>query len=164
MRAWHRSHQAAKFSPPHVCVSLKHDVRLSLLKQALCTAVPPSRQISQNILRFDQPMDTSQTSHSIRQSHSNFSVAIKRSAWSRGLAVGLTDTSCCGVCNAQPHRKGEGCQLPLTASQQVRGEVFVKREEVWRNAFSIWRSVLRKDIWECEKSQPIHSLCKVRPL
>ena len=57
--------------------------------------------------------DTSQTSHSIQQSHSKFDVAIKRSACSRGLAVGLNNTSCCGVCSAQPHRKcGEGWPLP----------------------------------------------------
>ena len=130
VRTWHGSHHASKFSPSAL---LRH------LTQARCPLVPslffahptlrntsaqppamlPSRGISHNILRFDQPMDTSQTSHPIQQRHSNFNVAIKRSACSRGLGVGLTNTSCCGVCSAQPHRKcGEGWPLPLRQAKR----------------------------------------------
>ena len=114
VRTWHRSHQAAKFSPAHVCVTSKHEVRWSLFfvartrcsrTQALYPKVPPSRTFLHNVLRFDQPMDTSPTSHAIQQSHRNFNVAIKRSACSRGLAVGLANTPCCGVRGAQPQRK-----------------------------------------------------------
>ena len=76
VRTWHRSHQAAKFSPPHVCVTSMHDVRSVAVffvastrcsgTQALYPAVLPSRPVSHNILRFDQPMDTSQTSQAKR--------------------------------------------------------------------------------------------------
>ena len=115
--------------------------------QALYPAVLPSRSISHNILRFYHPMDTSQTSHLVQQSHSNFNVAIKRSAC-RGLVVGLTNTSCCGVRSAQPHRKCcEGWPLPLRQAKRRRRRSFLKREEVWRSSFSIWRGVLGNDIF-----------------
>ena len=36
-----------------------------------------------------------------------------------GLVVGPTNTSCCGVCSAQPHRKcGEGWPLPLQQAKR----------------------------------------------
>ena len=43
VRTWHRSHQEAKFSPPHVCVTPKHDVRLSLF---FCRPHPMFRNTS----------------------------------------------------------------------------------------------------------------------
>ena len=48
MRACHRSHQAAKFSPPHVCVTPKHDVRLSLF---FCRSHPMFRNTKRSIPR-----------------------------------------------------------------------------------------------------------------
>ena len=140
MCAHRTDHSGGEVLSSHVCVTSKHDVRLSLFfvdrircsrSQALYSAVPPFRPISHNILRFDQPMDTLQTSHSIQQSHSNFNVAIKRFACSRGLAVGLTNTSCCGVCGAAS-----------TASQEVREKVFSKRGVgLWQNFLHLaWRT------------------------
>ena len=155
------------------CVTPKHDVRKSLFfvvrtrcsgTQALYPAVLPSRPISHNILRFDQPMDTSQTSHPIQQSHSNFTVAIKRSACSRGLVVGQTNTSCCGVHCAQTTESAAKDGRCLHCKPRGEGEVFfLKREEVWGSTFSIWRGVLGNEILGQTKSWPIPRLCEVRP-
>ena len=73
VRTWHRSHQAAKFSLPHVCVTPKHDVRLSLFLSPAPDVQEHKRSTPRcchqgqyhNILRSDHPMDTSQTSHGI---------------------------------------------------------------------------------------------------
>ena len=93
---WDRSHQAANCFPlsdfharcPLVAIFCRpHPMfRNTNAPPRGATTMAP---ISPHILRFDQ------------QSHSHFNVAIKRSACSRGLVVGLTNTSCCGVCGAQ---------------------------------------------------------------
>ena len=129
VRTWHRSHQAAKFSPPHVCVTPKHDVRLSLFfvartqcsrTPALYSAVLPSRPISHNILRFDQPMDTSQTSHPIQESHSNFNVAKKNA--SRKLEVHMEPAM---TCKAQKNAvsiswRGTLCHAPKKRKNHIQ--------------------------------------------
>ena len=107
---------------PYVCVTPKYDCPLVAI---FCRPHPMFRNtsaqhrgatIKANITQHSvlRPADGHITNIApLQQSHSNFNVAIKRSACSRGLAVGLTNTSCCGVCSAQPHKKsGEGWPLP----------------------------------------------------
>ena len=123
VRTWHRSHQAAS-------ARLRdHQARCPLVA-IFCrphpmyrnTSAPPRGATTKaNITQHFalRPADGHITNIAPQQSHSNFNVAIKRSVCSRGLVVGLANTSCCGVCGAQPDRKrGEGWPLPLRQAKR----------------------------------------------
>ena len=98
--------------------------------------------------------------HPIQQSHSNFKVAIKRSACSRGLVMGLTNTSCCGVCSVQPHRK---CWRKMadasTARQEVRVKVFSKNGRRSREVLSPFGGAYWETIFLGQKNADQFTVC-----
>ena len=88
----------------------------------------------------------------------NFNVAIEHSACGRGLCFVLRS-----VRRATPQKVRRRMAAASTASQEARGRSSVKREEVWRSTFSIWRGVLGNDIFfMSSKSWLVRRLCEVR--
>ena len=127
VRTWHRSHQSAKFSPPQVCVTPKHDVRLSLffVTRTRCpgTKALYPRCYHQGQYHTTFCASTSRWTHHKHRTPS--SKATVTSMWPpyvlRVVVVLLwaLPTQRAAVCSAQPHSKcGEGWPLPLRQAKR----------------------------------------------